>query len=731
MRLISCCIALLLLLAGPASAQWTVEYQRGNSDTYNAIVFPSSTVGYMVGGSGMIMKTTDGGSTWAQQTSNTTATLNGVFFKSATEGWAVGASGTIISTTDGGTNWNVHAQSGVLTTSTFNDVYFVGNSGWAGNDDDNLYYTTDNGVTWVLSGTFTDDVNSVSFADANNGYVALDGAGIAYSTDGGANWSAASVNLGPYPYTRTDIERIFTIDDTTAVATGWGSMVGYQPTILIVSTDAGATWNVPNASYPWNTYAYGYGISMFDDGEVIIVGGGSGFAAPNIHSGATYADWARVKEFTGDGLNACAVVPGTNTVFAVGDDGTIAKSDDKGYTWDFLYTASFGFRGILRFTHNGTTTFAVGGNGLFMKKVGDSDWTAPVVLSPNGYAPNLQDIFYIDGVLYASAGYDFLAKSTDDGDTWTEMYTVTALADGIYGMHWFDADNGILVGELGGDDVIYTTDDGGVTRTTIWHNVWGQQFNDVNFAPGQSKFGVIGADNIAFFRTVNGGLNWTQGTEDIASTTNDIEKVFMVDGLTAWAVGDNGTIAKSVDGGANWLEQPSWTTTVELMDVFFNTLNGHGYIAGYDQTARESVDGGVTWTDMAPVLETPSDDIYSIYLNSSTNKLYIGCYQAMIQYWDNSPTGDTPMSLPFVLNQNYPNPFNPSTTISFSLDRDGFVSLNVYDVAGRVVATILNKEMSAGSYDVGFNAKGLSSGVYFYKLRTADQEMTRKMILLR
>jgi hypothetical protein len=167
------------------------------------------------------------------------------------------------------------------------------------------------------------------------------------------------------------------------------------------------------------------------------------------------------------------------------------------------------------------------------------------------------------------------------------------------------------------------------------------------------------------------------------------------------------------------------------MDVFFNTLNGHGYIAGYDQTARESVDGGVTWTDMAPVLETPSDDIYSIYLNSSTNKLYIGCYQAMIQYWDNSPTGDTPMSLPFVLNQNYPNPFNPSTTISFSLDRDGFVSLNVYDVAGRVVATILNKEMSAGSYDVGFNAKGLSSGVYFYKLRTADQEMTRKMILLR
>ncbi len=89
------------------------------------------------------------------------------------------------------------------------------------------------------------------------------------------------------------------------------------------------------------------------------------------------------------------------------------------------------------------------------------------------------------------------------------------------------------------------------------------------------------------------------------------------------------------------------------------------------------------------------------------------------------------MSLPFVLNQNYPNPFNPSTTISFTLDRSGFVSLNVYDVAGRAVATVLNKSMEAGTYDVGFNASGLSSGVYFYKLKTAEQEMTKKMILLR
>ncbi len=732
MRIITCCIALLLLIAGPASAQWTVEYQRGNSDTNRGVVFPSASIGYIVGDGGLVLKSTDAGVTWVQQTLPVIDTFYGVFFKTTTEGWAVGDNGTIVSTTDGGTTWTEHAQSGVICgTSDINAICFVGSLGWFGSDDNRVYGTTDNGATWDTLGTFTDDVTCVSFADANNGYVSLDGAGIAYSTDGGATWTAASVNLGPYPYTRTDIERIFTIDATTAVASGWGSMVGHQPTILVVSYDAGATWNVPSTGYEWASYAYGYGISMFDDGEVIVVGGGSGFAAPNIHSGATYANWSRVQEFYGDDLRAVATVPGTNTVVAVGDGGCIGRSTDRGQTWSYYSDPSFGFAGVSRFAHDGTTTYAVGTSGTFMKKEAGSDWTQPVVISPNGYAPNFKNVYASGGTIFVSGGYDYLAKSTDGGATWTEMYPVTALADGIYGMSWLPNGRGVLVGERAGEDVIYLTEDGGVTRTEIWWNVKSAQFNCVHFARGQSRFGVIGADNIAFYYTFDGGDTWTQGTEDIVSTSNDIEKIFMVDSYTAWAVGDNGTIAKTTDSGVNWLQQPAWTTTIELMDVHFNTLNGHGYIAGNDQTARQSKDGGVTWTNMSPILEGPSDDINAIYLNGETNKLYIGCDQTMIQYWDNSPTGDTPMGLPFVLNQNYPNPFNPSTTISFTLDRDGFVSLNVYDVAGRAVATVLNKSMTAGSYDVGFNASGLSSGVYFYKLRTAEQEMTKKMILLR
>ena len=85
----------------------------------------------------------------------------------------------------------------------------------------------------------------------------------------------------------------------------------------------------------------------------------------------------------------------------------------------------------------------------------------------------------------------------------------------------------------------------------------------------------------------------------------------------------------------------------------------------------------------------------------------------------------------FSLEQNYPNPFNPSTTIKYSIPSSGFVSLKVYDVLGNEVATLINEEKSAGSYEVEFSAAGLSSGIYFYKLQSGNLVETKKMILLR
>ncbi|MCW9065935.1 MAG: T9SS type A sorting domain-containing protein [Ignavibacteriaceae bacterium] len=93
----------------------------------------------------------------------------------------------------------------------------------------------------------------------------------------------------------------------------------------------------------------------------------------------------------------------------------------------------------------------------------------------------------------------------------------------------------------------------------------------------------------------------------------------------------------------------------------------------------------------------------------------------------------------FNLSQNYPNPFNPSTAIKYTIPsviasgtkQSQFVTLKVYDLLGNEVVTLINEEKSAGSYEVNFNAAGLPSGIYFYKLQAGSFIETRKMVLLK
>jgi hypothetical protein len=83
----------------------------------------------------------------------------------------------------------------------------------------------------------------------------------------------------------------------------------------------------------------------------------------------------------------------------------------------------------------------------------------------------------------------------------------------------------------------------------------------------------------------------------------------------------------------------------------------------------------------------------------------------------------------FSLRQNYPNPFNPSTTIAYQIPSAGRVMLSVYDLLGRVVATLVDERKDAGSYTVRFDGRALSSGVYIYRLTAGQYIQTRKMVL--
>ena len=83
------------------------------------------------------------------------------------------------------------------------------------------------------------------------------------------------------------------------------------------------------------------------------------------------------------------------------------------------------------------------------------------------------------------------------------------------------------------------------------------------------------------------------------------------------------------------------------------------------------------------------------------------------------------------LEQNYPNPFNPSTVIKYSVAKDGFVNVSVFNLLGEKVATLVNRNVKAGSYEVNFNASSLSSGIYFYSIEAGDFRAMRKMMLMK
>jgi hypothetical protein len=116
--------------------------------------------------------------------------------------------------------------------------------------------------------------------------------------------------------------------------------------------------------------------------------------------------------------------------------------------------------------------------------------------------------------------------------------------------------------------------------------------------------------------------------------------------------------------------------------------------------------------------------------------------QSVWRRLDSEITGiqNTGMEIPsnYSLSQNYPNPFNPATTISFSLPSQSVVSLKVFDALGREVSILISEELPAGTYAQQWNAEGLASGVYFYRLSVGSLagqagvfSETKKFILLR
>jgi hypothetical protein len=101
-------------------------------------------------------------------------------------------------------------------------------------------------------------------------------------------------------------------------------------------------------------------------------------------------------------------------------------------------------------------------------------------------------------------------------------------------------------------------------------------------------------------------------------------------------------------------------------------------------------------------------------------------YDGVTAIEDNKPAAEN-----FTLNQNYPNPFNPSTKIKYQIPNSGHVTLKIYNILGKEITTLVNKEQIVGNYEINFNALALSSGIYFYQLHSGSNIIVKKMMLLK
>jgi hypothetical protein len=121
--------------------------------------------------------------------------------------------------------------------------------------------------------------------------------------------------------------------------------------------------------------------------------------------------------------------------------------------------------------------------------------------------------------------------------------------------------------------------------------------------------------------------------------------------------------------------------------------------------------------------------------SNSTKEVYQSAYISYSELELTDVDISTEIPSGYSIEQNYPNPFNPSTRITYSISRSEFVSIKVYNVLGKEVATLVNEIKPSGKHIVDFNTEslpgGLTAGVYFYKLETGNFVSTRKMILLK
>jgi uncharacterized delta-60 repeat protein len=420
------------------------------------------------------------------------------------------------------------------------------------------------------------------------------------------------------------------------------------------------------------------------------------------------------------------------------DDGKIiaAGNSNNGSNDDFA---------IARYNMNGTLDSTFGTNGIVITPIGTSDDAALSVISQK------------DKKIIA-AGYSDKAKYRVFAIV---RYNIDGTLDKTFG------ENGIVTTPVGtSDDVAYSSTlqtDGKIVVAgySYYPSKYDDDYKMVRLNPDGTLDNSFGKNGIiTSAKTSNEEFNSVAIQKDgkivtagyLDSGDNALFAItrFNPDGTLDNTFGTDGIATKhfdtSSDDYAKSIKVQSNGKIVVAGYTIHNIFKSAFAIARYNPNGSLDNTFGENGINTLHINTNPSYDFakaYSIAFQRNGKIIVAGHAEVnnnytvaiIARYTGDSPTGvfqeisNEPNS--YMLKQNYPNPFNPSTKISYSLPKSGFVTLNVYNLLGQKVAELVNEKQHAGNYEATFNAGSLPSGIYIYKIITNTYTNSRKMILIK
>ncbi|MBS1553194.1 MAG: T9SS type A sorting domain-containing protein [Bacteroidetes bacterium] len=372
---------------------------------------------------------------------------------------------------------------------------------------------------------------------------------------------------------------------------------------------------------------------------------------------------------------------------------------------------------------NDKTGWTCGNQGTIIRTTnGGKEW----VRQNSGVYKNLYKIFAVDSqVVYCVGFYECILKTTDGGDNWQILRSSTEQTPSYHGLFFINRDTGWL----SKNHYILRTTNGGFTfdsvsvKPSYIFDIYFRNYND----------GLFCGEGAYMFKTSDAGQSWTQ-IEIVPKGQGlaDFMKLTFVNENTGYTQGRTSNIIfKTTNFGSSWDSLTKVISADECYTISFSSLNT-GWCGGTYGNIFKTTDGGFNWRQMDLTQFNGSFINAFWFYNDSIGWAVGGATK--ILYTDNGGKtnisgSNINISNSFYLNQNYPNPFNSQTLIKYEIRKKGFVILEIYDVTGKKIVSLINQNLNSGQYTTTWKSDNYPSGVYFYKLSIGDFSETKKMIL--